>query len=116
MLWDKIEKKDDYVLYVTNVIELKIRVYEMEDKNKVYINYKGYNVATAMCIWEFGTDLNLASLYDVELNYGNEGERDAYFDVSKNNTDKLLEEIYFFLVDNNMDSVCNDRRRVNWGE
>jgi hypothetical protein len=116
MKWEKIEKKDDYILYITKVIDLKIRVYEMEDKNKVYINYKGYNVATAMLIWEFGEDLNLASLYDVKLEDGNEGDRDAYFAVSKENTDRLLEEIYFFLVDYNMDAVCNDGRRVNWEE
>ena len=35
MKWEKIEKKDDYILYITKVIDLKIRVYEMEDKNKV---------------------------------------------------------------------------------
>ena len=115
MLWDIFYKKD-YVLYVTTVIDLKIRVYDTEEKNKVYINYKGYNVAFAMLIWEFGEDLNLASLYDVKLEKVNEGERNAYFTVSKNNTDRVLEEIYFFLVDYNMDSVCNDRCRLDWEE
>ena len=28
--------------------------------------------------------------------------------------DKFLDEIYFFLVDNNMDSVLNEKYRANW--
>jgi len=51
-----------------------------------------------MLVWEFGEDLSLASIEDVHI----EGE------------DRFLDEIYFFLVDNNMDSVLQERYRVNW--
>ena len=32
----------------------------------------------------------------------------------KEDKEKFLDEIYFFLVDNNMDSVLNEKYRANW--
>ncbi len=115
MLWEKIDKKD-YTLYKNNVIDLKVRVYEMQDVNKVYINYKGCNLLVPMLIWEFETDLRFACLDDVQVEGIEEGERNAYFTVNKEHTDSLLEEVYFFLTDYNMDCVLDDFYRVNWEE
>jgi len=113
MLWDIYDKKD-YKLYVNRAMDLKIKVYEEDDKNKIHINYKGYNVAFAMLVWEFGEDLNLASIENVHL----EGKKikDRYFVIDKADKDNFLDEIYFFLVDYNMDSVFDDSCRVDWKE
>ena len=65
-----------------------------------------------MLVWEFGEDLSLASIEDVRI----EGEDrfDKHFVINRKDRDRFLDEIYFFLVDNNMDSVLQERYRVNW--
>lgn len=112
MLW-KILDKTKYILYINNDIDLKIRIYELEDNDEVYINYKGFNLTIPMLVWGFGEDLNLASIEKV--NIGGDSTFDKYFIIEKNDKDKFLDEIYFFLIDNNMDSVLKERYRASWG-
>ena len=65
-----------------------------------------------MLVWEFGEDLKLASIEDVRME-GND-QLDKHFVIKKEDKEKFLDEIYFFLVDNNMDSVLNEKYRANW--
>ena len=111
MLWNSIDKQK-FMLYINRDIDLKIKVYEKNDKDEVYMNYKGFNLTIPMLVWEFGEDLSLASIEDVSI----EGEStfDKHFIINKNDKDKFLDEIYFFLVDNNMDSVLQEKYRVSW--
>ena len=39
---------------------------------------------------------------------------DKNFVIKKEDKEKFLDEIYFFLVDNHMDSVLNEKYRANW--
>lgn len=96
-MWD-ILNKESYLIYINRDIDLKIKIYEISKRDEIYMNYKGFNLTIPMLVWEFGEDLSLASIEDVRI----EGE------------DRFLDEIYFFLVDNNMDSVLQERYRVNW--
>lgn len=91
---------------------MKIKIFEANEEDQIYINYKGFNVTIPMLVWEFGEDLNLASIENVRI----EGEDcfDKHFVIKKEDKDNFLNEIYFFLVDNNMDSVLQKRYRVNW--
>lgn len=111
MLWNILDKKN-YTLYINRDIDLKIKIYEVNEEDKVYINYKGFNLTIPMLVWEFGEDLGLASIKDVYI----EGETqfDKHFVINKKDRDKFLDEIYFFLIDNNMDSVLHERYRVSW--
>ena len=111
MLWDMLDK-GSYIIYVNRDIDLKIKICEINEKDEVYMNYKGFNLTIPMLVWEFGEDLNLASIEGVRI----EGESrfDKHFIVNKKNRDRFLDEIYFFLIDNNMDSVLHERYRVNW--
>lgn len=111
MLWNVV-KKEDCTIYINNVIDLKMKVKQVNQIDEVYMNYKGFNLTVPMLIWEFGEDLNLVSIENV----GIEGESpfDKYFVIDHKDREKFLEEIYFFLVDNNMESVFSDLYRVNW--
>lgn len=111
MLWEIIGK-EKFVLYKNRDIDLKVKVYEGKDRNEVYINYKGFNLTTPMLVWGFGEDLCLASIEDVRI----EGTSmfDKHFIINKKDKDKFLDEIYFFLVDNNMESVLLERYRASW--
>lgn len=109
MLWSVIDK-ESFMLYINRDIDLQIKIYEINDTNKVYMNYKGFNLTIPMLVWEFGEDLSLASIEDVHI--GGESEFDKHFIIKKKDKDKFLEEMYFFLVDNNMDSVLQERYQV----
>ena len=60
---------------------------------------------------QFGEYLKLASIEDVNI----EGETpfEKHFVINKADKEKFLDEIYFFFVDNNMDSVLHERYRAN---
>lgn len=110
-MWD-ILNKESYLIYINRDIDLKIKIYEISKKDEIYMNYKGFNLTIPMLVWEFGEDLSLASIEDVRI----EGEDrfDKHFVINRKDRDQFLDEIYFFLVDNNMDSVLQERYRVNW--
>lgn len=111
MIWDTIDK-GNYIIYINRDIDLKIKIFEINEEDEIYINYKGFNLTIPMLVWEFGEDLKLVSIENVRIE--GEGEFDKYFVINKEDKDKFLDEIYFFLVDNNMDSVLHERYRVNW--
>ena len=48
-------------------------------------------------------DTNIAEISDI-----------TDIDLSPGVIEKFLDEIYFFLVDNHMDSVLNEKYRANW--
>ena len=110
-MWD-ILNKESYLIYINRDIDLKIKIYEISKKDEIYMNYKGFNLTIPMLVWEVGEDLSLASIEDVRI----EGEDrfDKHFVINRKDRDRFLDEIYFFLVDNNMDSVLQERYRVNW--
>lgn len=111
MLWDILDK-ESYILYINRDIDLKIKVYRVNEKDEIYMNYEGFNLTIPMLTWEFGEDLSLASIEDVQI----EGETqfDKHFIVKSKDREKFLDEIYFFLIDNNIDSVLHERYRVTW--
>lgn len=111
MLWDKLTE-ENYIIYVNRDINLKIKVFELMENDEIYINYKGFNLTIPMLVWEFGEDLKLASIEDVRME-GND-RFDKHFVIKKEDKEKFLDEIYFFLVDNHMDSVLNEKYRANW--
>lgn len=88
-----IEKKL-FCLYINSDIDLKVKVYDVDDKAEVHMNYKGYNLAIPMLVWEFGSVLEFASINDVSI----EGEplNRKYFTINKNDKEKFLDEMYFF--------------------
>lgn len=111
MLWKIINEEKD-TLYINNAMELKIKVVNRNEQDEVYMNYKGYNLTVPMLIWEFQEDLCLASIEDFQIE--GESEFDQHFVINHKDRESFLDEIYFFLVDNNMDSVLKERYRVTW--
>ena len=111
MLWD-IQNKEGCIIYINRDIDLKVKICEKNEKDEVYVNYKGFNLTIPMLVWEFGEDLSFASIEDVHIEGKN--QFDQHFVIDKKDRDKFLDEIYFFLIDNNMDSVLRERYRVSW--
>jgi len=111
MIWE-LKKKDGYLVYYNRDIDLKVKIVEKNEREEIHLNYKGYNVTVPMLIWEFGEDLKLASIEDVSI----EGENrfDKHFVINKKDREHFLEEVYFFLIDNKLDSVKEEKYRANW--
>lgn len=111
MLWDIIDK-GKFSVYINRDIDLKVKICEASNKIEVHMNYKGYNVTIPMLVWEFSEDLKFADISNVRMEGDDMNKK--YFVIDKNDVDKFLNEVYFFLIDNNMDSVLRDEYRVEW--
>lgn len=114
-MWDIIEK-EGYKLYISTKIDLKLRIYEEEDVDKIYINYKGYNIAVPMLIWEFDAE---CADWSIETEAGcNEKEEDnsEFFLVQKADRRPFIDLIYFFMIENNVDLMLKERYKVSWNE
>ena len=109
-----IKKENDYDLYTFEGIDLKIRVYSVENDCKVFINYKGYNISSTMMFWDFENECleyNLTFETAVtELKNANT----LYFIVKKEILNPFIDEIYYFIMENIMDSLLTEEKKVDW--
>lgn len=112
LLLRNVVNEEKYTLYINNAMELKVKVIKKNAQDEVYMNYKGYNLTVPMFIWEFQEDLCLASIEDFQIE--GESEFDQHFVINHKDRERFLDEIYFFLVDNNMESVLKERYLVTW--
>ena len=110
MSWNIVDR-GDFILYSNKFINLKVKVYETLDKDKVYMNYKGYNITTAMFIWQFEEYLEFASIEDVSM----EGEQfDEYFIINRKDRNRFLDEMYYFLMENKIESLATATYKGEW--
>ena len=88
--------------------------YEYEKTDKVYINYKGYNLTVPMVVWEFEAECLEWSIKNVKM----EGDTpfNKHFVVGKKDSDVFLDLIYFFLVENDSDAMIQERYKAEWDE
>ena len=107
MIWNEIVN-EGYKTYKNKSMDLMVDVYEQDDVIKAFVNYKGYNIAVPMMIWEFSSFVSLHSI-DVDT----EGkDKKACFVVAKEKQSIFLDDIFFFLLDNNMDSVLREEYKI----
>ena len=109
-----IKKEIDYDLYTFEGIDLKIRVYSFEKDCKVFINYKGYNISSTMMFWDFEIECLESNLTFetavIELKNANT----LYFIVKKEILNPFIDEIYYFIMEINMDSLLTEEKKVDW--
>ena len=109
-----IKKENGYDLYTFEGIDLKIRVYSFEKDCKVFINYKGYNISSTMMFWDCENECleyNLTFETAVtELKNANT----LYFIVKKEILNPFIDEIYYFIMENIMDSLLTEEKKVDW--
>jgi len=109
-----IKNEIDYDLYTFNDIDLKIRVYKFEKNCKLFVNYKSYNIASTMMFCDFERECsedNITFETDVtELKNANK----LYFIVQNEILETFISEIYYFIMENNMDSLLTEEKKVDW--
>ena len=103
-MW-KIEKKETYEIWTSEVCTLKI--INMEERCRVFVNYKGYNVVMLMGMYGFEEEIQERNIFfDIE---GKMGEFNLLNYVIKVNDLKLFcDMIFFFLAENNIDEALNE--------
>ena len=107
VIWEEIVR-EKYKTYKNKSMDLMVDVYEQEDVIKAFVNYKGYNIAVPMMFWEFPS---FVSLHSIEVD--TEGkDKETCFVVAKEKQSIFLDDIFFFLSDNNMDSVLREEYRL----
>lgn len=100
-MW-RIQKKEKFDIWENDLCSLKIQ-YE-ENKCRVYVNYKGYNVVIPMGMYGFEDEIQERKIkYEVE---GEKGVLNSLSYVVEENKVKLFCNIIFsFLSEHNLDKV-----------
>ena len=108
-MW-KIQKKETYEIWTSEVCTLKI--INLEERCKVFVNYKGYNVVMVMGMYGFEEEIQERNIsFDIE---GEMGEFNLWCYVVKLRDLKLFcDMIYFFLTENNIDEALNEAYRYS---
>ena len=100
-MW-KIQKKEKFDIWENNLCSLKVQ-YE-ENKCRVYVNYKGYNVVVPMGICGFEDEIQ-----ERKIKYEVEGEKGVLnslsYVVEKDNLRLFCDMIFFFLTEHSLDRM-----------
>lgn len=95
----RIEKEENYVIYIFNGIDLRVKVVNKGLLSNVYIKYDGYNPLFSMLLGNFEEECEIDALYfEIERieNYGTEA---YYFIIDKDCEESFIKEIYFFIME-----------------
>lgn len=109
-----IKKENNYDLYTFEGIDLKIRVYSVENDCKVFINHKGYNISSTMMFWDFENECLESNLTFETAVTELKNANTLYFIVKKEILNPFIDEIYYFIMENNMDFLLTEEKKVDW--
>ncbi len=103
-MW-KIQKKETYEIWTSEVCTLKIIT--LEKRCKVFVNYKGYNVVMIMGMYGFEEEIQERGIsFDVE---GEIGEFNLLsYVIGLSDLKLFCDIIFFFLKENNIDKALNE--------
>lgn len=100
-MW-RIQKKEKFDIWENDLCSLKVQ-YE-ENKCRVYVNYKGYNVVIPMGICGFEDEIQ-----ERKIKYEVEGEKGVLnslsYVVEKDNLRLFCDMIFFFLMEHSLDRM-----------
>lgn len=100
-MW-RIQKKEKFDIWENDLCSLKVQ-YE-ENKCRVYVNYKGYNVVVPMGICGFEDEIQ-----ERKIKYEVEGEKGVLnslsYVVEKDNLRLFCDMIFFFLMEHSLDRM-----------
>ena len=110
----KMEKTSNGAICIFNSINLKLRVIDDDHHKRVYINYNGYNPLFTMLLGEFSAECELDS---IQLDVKSEIKgctNSMYAVVPKEKLDLFIKSIYFFIMENNLESMLNEKDISVW--
>lgn len=103
-MW-QVQKKESFDIWTSNVCTLKIEYFE--DKCRVYVDCKGYNVIMPMGMWGFEEEIQ-----DRKITFEIDGEKENFkclsYIVKESDLKLFCDMIFFFLSEHNLDRTLND--------
>ena len=112
-MWNIIDKKA-YKLALNKNLELKLKIFEKQDGNAVYVNYKGYNIVFAMEVWGVGAECKEWEINEKMVGDPVKDIRNVHFLVDKSVTNAFMDLIYFFAQENDADGMIKNECKLNW--
>ena len=112
-MWEIIDK-NYYKLYISNKINLEIKVFDRQDYSDIYLNYKGYNILDCMGIWGFGMDIEE---WDIKCKIHDDIKHpdEIYYSVDKKDERGFIDLIFFFLNEMHADGMISKEYEIqNW--
>ena len=111
----KIEKTANGAICIFNSINLKLRVIDDDQLKRVYINYNGYNPLFTMLLGEFSAECKLDSI-QLDIKSDIKGcTNSMYAVVPKEKLHLFIKSIYFFIMENNLECMLNEKDISIWG-
>ena len=110
----RIEKFKEYSIYHFNKIDLIIKVVDNCSSKKVYIKYAEYNPLFAMLLGDFSDECNTDDIsFSIETE--TKGQPNTkYAIVANGDLEKFIKNVYFFIVENNVERMLDDKDIAIW--
>lgn len=103
-MW-QVQKEEDFDIWISTVCTLKVQ--HFEEKCRVYIDYKGYNVAFPIGMWGFEEEVRERKIR-AELE-GEKGDFKSFcYVVNKQDLRLFCDLIFFFLSEHSLEGALND--------
>lgn len=113
-MW-KVTDKGEYKLYISEKIDLQLKIFDKQNYSEVHVNYKGYNIAFAMGIWEFGYECQEWNIDEKMHGDAVKHPEEMYFTVEKKDERTFIDLIYFFISETDADGMIEERDKIhNW--
>lgn len=112
-MWETITN-GRYSIFINKQLELKISVSDDINANRVYVNYKGYNIAFAMEMWGFGAECLSWDIKEQIIGSVPDSASTVYFLIQSADTRAFLDLVYFFLKENNADGMIREEYKISF--
>ncbi len=110
----KIEKTASGAICIFNSINLKLKVIDDNQLERVYINYNGYNPLFTMLLGDFSAECELDSI-QLDVKSEIKGYTNSmYAVVPKENLDLFIKSIYFFIMENKPERMLGEKDISIW--
>lgn len=110
-MWETISN-GRYKIFISKQLELKLSVLAEASTSRVYVNYKGYNIAFAMEIWGFGAECSSWDIKEQMIGSVPDNPSNVYFLIQSADTRAFLDLVYFFLKENNADGMIREDYKI----
>ncbi|WP_295090446.1 hypothetical protein [Ruminococcus sp.] len=109
-----IESRIDCDIYTFDSIDLKIKCVENKDDVCVHINYNGYNPLLSMLCGGFESECDIDSISFKVKKESTEKDNSMYAIVEKGGLIGFVNEVYFFVMENDLENKLKESDKSVW--
>ena len=110
----RIENFKEYSIYHVDKSNLKIKAIDNGLSKKVYIKYAEYNPLFAMLLGDFSDECKTDGISFNTENEINGQPNTEYVIVANEDLEIFIKNVYFFIVENNVERMLNEKDIAMW--